>query len=238
MIVPKNPVIWQKPPVESALTPGEIHVWRVDLNHWDSQAHSILNSLSEEELNRGRRFIQELHRRRFYTSKAFLRHILSYYLKIPPSNLQFREGEYGKPYLIGQSQNESLQFNMTHSEDVALYAFSREVELGIDLEYLNKSLQIEPLITRCFSAEEAKAVIALPISQRQSAFYDLWTRKEAYLKAFGWGLSRLGQACALTSAEIKMISFAPSPIYTAALAWQHSNRFDQMQIDFFHELII
>lgn len=232
MIVPKNPVIWQKAPVEIALAPGEIHIWRVDLTHWDTQAHFILNTLSEEELSRGQRFVQERHRRRFYTAKAFLRHILANYLRVVPLSLRFEEGEYGKPSLAGK--NCSLHFNMTHSEDLALYAFSAETAIGIDTEYLNKTLEIEPLIKRCFSQEEANALMELPLALKQVAFYDLWTRKEAYLKAWGWGLGRLDQALALTSSEMSMISFEPvAAVYTAAVAWRHLNQFQNMRLIFF-----
>lgn len=231
MIVPKNPVIWHKAPFELALAPGEIHVWRVDLTHWDAQAHFILNTLSEEELGRGQRFVQERHRRRFYTAKAFLRRILAGYLQTVPLSLRFEEGEYGKPSLVGE--NCSVHFNMTHSEDLALYAFSREIEMGIDTEYLNKTLQVEPLIERCLSQEEAKALMELPLDFQQQAFYDLWTRKEAYLKAWGWGLGRLDQACALSSSEVNIISFEPVATYTAAVAWRHLNQFQKMRLIFF-----
>jgi 4'-phosphopantetheinyl transferase len=230
MLVPKNPVTWQTATKNLVLFPEEIHIWRVDLNRWKTQAHFILNHLSPEELQRGQRLIQEKHRHRFYTAKAFLRLILAQYLSVKPLDLLFREGNFGKPFL--GDENAPLYFNMTHSEDLALYAVSGQFEVGIDVEHLNRLQQLEPLIERCLTPSETQFLSGLAEDLRQEYFYYFWTRKEAYLKTLGWGLSRLESASTLSSLDIPMVSFKPSHSHIATIAWQNPHHVDATQIHF------
>jgi 4'-phosphopantetheinyl transferase len=228
-IEPKYSVVWKQAPVNLDLPAGQIHIWRANLE--GLQSHSILKILSTEELERGQRLVQEKHRQRFYLSKAFLRRLLGKYLQIEPSRLQYREGDFGKPYL--KDEKPALQFNMTHSADLVLFAFSRELELGIDTEYLDRSLQAEALSLHCYNPEESQYILSLPSSLRVPAFYDFWTRKEAYLKAFGLGISHLKQAIAKTTVETSIIGFDPLPNYTAALAWRNQKPTNKPILIFF-----
>lgn len=171
--------------MSSIICPDEIHIWQADLSRWDS---SVLAMLSTKEQGRGRRFIRPEHQRRFMMARGALRQILAKYLALAPGKIRFIENNKGKIYLEDYPQ---LQFNVTHSQDLALYAVNIENEIGIDLEWINPNLAVQPLLERFFSATEQQSVLGLPISQQVTAFYQLWTRKEASLKALGLGLSGL-----------------------------------------------
>jgi 4'-phosphopantetheinyl transferase len=116
-----------------------------------------------------------------------LRDILGRYLKLPPESLQFNYSSYGKPSLGDQFA--WLRFNVSHAGELALYAFSRNRELGIDIEEVRKDIEHLQIATNFFSKQEVEALHALPAHLQQEAFFLCWTRKEAYIKGVGEGLS-------------------------------------------------
>ncbi len=163
----------------------QLSIWRATLSDWFPQLDKITACLTAEERNQGNRLIRPLHQQRFLLSHAILRWILSRYLEQSPDTISFEKGAHGKPYVEGRS----IQFNMTHSNDLALYAISAEMEVGIDVEYIEHPRRSDALVKRFFSKQEHEEYQGFPEDERGLAFYRAWTRKEAYLKATGLGLS-------------------------------------------------
>jgi 4'-phosphopantetheinyl transferase len=176
---------WERSPLRPILKFGQAHVWRVDLSEMVPQLESLLPVLTEEERQRGERLVSVSLRQRFFISHAILRLILSAYLEESPREIQFKKAAHGKPSLDGCS----LQFNMTHSKDVALYVMTSNTEVGIDVEYLKRMYDMDALVKRFFSQRENEEYRTFIEAERHLAFYRAWTRKEAYLKATGQGLS-------------------------------------------------
>lgn len=209
------------------LSPDAVHVWRATLGQWHDFPATLL---SAEEWQRGQRFLREEHRRRFCMARAFLRLILARYLGIKPEHIQFREGIHGKLYLADSQL--PLEFNVSHSEDLALYAVTLDNEIGIDIEWMNPSLEIQPLAARVFTPEEYQTLLALPARQQLPAFYRLWTRKEAYLKALGLGLSGLSLTMSEEDAE-RVMTLEPAPEYAGAMALTGGKTLKFIQISYF-----
>jgi 4'-phosphopantetheinyl transferase len=125
----------------------------------------------------------------FIVARAVLRMILGRYLQIEPKQVQFSYGYHGKPELAERLGDTELRFNLAHSHELALYAFTRGREIGVDIEYLRFIPDAEQIAASFFSAGEIAALQALPANQRQMAFFACWTSKEAYVKAVGKGLA-------------------------------------------------
>ena len=166
-----------------------MHVWRVALNYDPSQIDGLLHSLAENEQARAGKFYFPIDRERFIVARGVLREILGLYLNRAAKSVSFRYGSHGKPALAWESGGNTIHFNMSHSHGVALYAVTRSREIGIDLEFIREDFEVEPLAERFFSRCEIATLRALPISLRKYAFFLCWTRKEAYIKARGAGLS-------------------------------------------------
>jgi 4'-phosphopantetheinyl transferase len=119
--------------------------------------------------------------------RGFLRMILSRYIGVRPTRLQFCYGPQGKPALAGSDGMGGLRFNVSHSHGLALYAVTRSREIGVDLEAIRLDLDVERIAERCFSSRERSVLAALPAHLRAQAFFACWTRKEAFVKAKGSG---------------------------------------------------
>ena len=141
--------------------------------------------LSSDEIDRANKFYFERDKNRFIIARGTLRKILSRYLNIEPKKLQFTYSERGKPYLL----DTSILFNLSHSQDLALYAITTVNSIGIDLEYIRPMNDAEGLAKRFFTAQEYNLISQLPPQQQQEIFFKIWTCKEAYLKATGDGLA-------------------------------------------------
>ncbi len=168
------------------LTANEIHVWCASLNKPLSRFNNVL---SAGERRRAERFHFEEDRQRFIVRRGILRTFLGYYLNVEPGRLQFCYGKNGKPALADKFGGGAIRFNMSCSKALALYAFTRDTEIGVDIEYIRDLSEMEPIAERFFSARESAAFYTLPESARREAFFNCWTRKEAFLKATGDGLS-------------------------------------------------
>ena len=118
-----------------------------------------------------------------------MRHILSQYLDTEPGGLFFEQGDHGKPYLAGSQRSSGIHFNLTHSHEIALLALTRTTDIGVDVEFFREMDEADSLAARYFSSEEQKVYFSLPKNQRTQGFYNCWTRKEAFIKAIGDGLS-------------------------------------------------
>jgi 4'-phosphopantetheinyl transferase len=161
-------------------------VWRARLDQSQLQ-ENFLRTLYHAERERASRFHFEKHRRRFILGRGFLRALLARYLQIAPEDVSFSYGPYGKPAL--SDERSALRFNASHSHELAVYAFSQHHEIGVDVEYIKKDFDVEEIARHFFSADEVQKLSALPKTERPPAFFRCWTRKEAYIKALGSGLS-------------------------------------------------
>lgn len=180
---------WRCPPQFPQLHYGEVHIWRAFLHGTADFLSGAMSILSEEEKTRAERFVQEQHCRRFIVAHVALREILSRYLKIPPTDICFSKGPHGKPFLVGSSLDLKLQFNASDSHELALYAITKDYEVGIDVEHTARAIDVESIAQRFFSKEEVQQLIGLPEEKRLAGFYYCWTRKEAYIKMIGDGLA-------------------------------------------------
>jgi len=163
----------------------EVHVWSADL---DRLPEAVLGEpLSADERERGRRFHFERDRRRFVTARGLLRRLLGRYLGLDPSRLRFGYGPRGKPFLAGEDE---LRFNVSHSGGLALLAFAWDRELGVDVEEEREVEEAKDIARRYFSPWEERELRLLTEVERRGAFFRCWTRKEAFIKVTGDGLSR------------------------------------------------
>jgi 4'-phosphopantetheinyl transferase len=147
--------------------------------------------LSWDEIQRARRFRFERDRKRFIVCRGVLREILGTYLGRKPEEITFDYGPQGKPYLKGpegQAVGGSVYFNVSHSSGFAIYALGVGGEVGVDLEFVRLIPEMEVLVDQYFSVAERSAFGSISADSRVKAFFNCWTRKEAYVKACGGGL--------------------------------------------------
>jgi 4'-phosphopantetheinyl transferase len=170
---------------ELPLAPGRIHVVHAALERSPEELDRFYQTLADDERERAARFRFEVHRRRYIVARGFLRYALSAYAGEAPSRIQFSYGAKGKPAIAGTA----LEFNVSHSEDVALYAFALEMPVGVDVEHVRRLDELDGIAQRFFSAAEWAAIERMQPQVRVDAFFRCWTRKEAYIKATGDGLS-------------------------------------------------
>jgi 4'-phosphopantetheinyl transferase len=181
--------LWSPPPAGLALSGDDVHVWRASLDLPAARVQCLQHTLTANELNRAERFYFQKDRERFIVARGLLRGILGRYLDMAPDQLRFCYSPHGKPALVGGSGGDVLRFNLSHSHGLALYAITCNRQVGVDLEYIRPIPEAERIAERFFSAQENAVFRALPQNKRLEAFLNCWTRKEAYIKARGEGLS-------------------------------------------------
>jgi 4'-phosphopantetheinyl transferase len=181
--------LWVPPPADLKLSSDEVHVWRASLDSTATDVQSLQQTLSADELGRAAGFRFQKDRQRFIAAHGLLRAIISRYLDMEPSQLRFCYSDHGKPSLVPTSGQKTLSFNLSHSDGLALYAITRDRGIGIDLERVRPVAKVEQIAERFFSARENAVFRTLPASLKREAFFTCWTRKEAYIKARGEGLS-------------------------------------------------
>ncbi|STX51202.1 phosphopantetheinyl transferase [Legionella busanensis] len=164
------------------LAPNRIDIWQFSLTQAPINRDIILN---EEELARGNRFYFPHHKRRFSIARAMLRLILSRYLQLNPEMLTFSYNKYGKPSVIN---NKQLEFNISHSQDLAILAIGQQFPLGVDLEFFS-ARPYKGIAKHLFSEQEQKELANLPSYYQPLGFFNIWAQKEAFIKACGMGLS-------------------------------------------------
>lgn len=172
------------------LNVNEVHVWQAKLD--DHDADLLRPLLAADEISRADRFHFAKDRNHYIVARALLRKLLAAYLgislEINAEAIRLSYGEKGKPFLT-DPEHAPLKFNLAHSHGLALYAFSLGREVGIDLEFVKEDLESEEIAQRFFSPREVQVLKTIPANLRRQAFFDCWTRKEAYIKARGEGLS-------------------------------------------------
>ena len=181
--------LWEPPPPSLKLTHNQVDVWRVPLEMSKRERWTLEESLSAEERERASRFRRPVDRAYFLAAHGALRVILGRCLGVEPRCLRFSYGRFGKPALGGGLEANSVEFNLSHSGELALVAASFGRRLGIDLEQVDTSRSGKEIAERFFSSREKAALRTLPRDRQSDAFFACWTRKEAYLKARGDGLS-------------------------------------------------
>lgn len=182
----------RRPSPLPVLTEHAVHVWRVALDD-DAQVEMSWSHLSPDEHARADRLHDSAHRRRFVLAHGALRALLARYLDAPPSAITYVVGAHGKPSLAARDgERADVEFNLSHSADIALVAVARGQPVGVDVQHWSESVEHLRLADRFFSPHERDALRALTHQSEQiaSAFFAAWTRKEAYVKATGYGVAR------------------------------------------------
>ena len=210
---------WVQAPDSLSLQAGQVDVWRICLEQGGEILDRFRRTLSPEELDRAGRFRFERLQRHFVVSRGFLRYVLGRYLAVEPSSLKFAYNDYGKPSLAGEV---SLQFNMSHSHEMGLVAVTRGAAVGVDVEHIRVDFASEDIATRFFSPLEVETFSSLPSEERVAAFFRCWSRKEAYIKAIGKGLSQ-----PLDGFDVTLAPYEPAALLRAGeedkLRWSLSD---------------
>ncbi len=180
---------WDHPPETLTLASDEVHVWRAGLDRPKARVESLLHTLAPDEKARAERFHFEKDRDSFIVARVTLKRVLGRYLGLPPAKLRFSYNAYGKPALANNSGADALRFNLSHSHQLMICAVTCGRDIGIDLEHLRSDLAELQIAEQFFSSQEVAVLCALPVEQQTKAFFNCWTRKEAYTKARGEGLS-------------------------------------------------
>ena len=228
---------WMSPPKRLALAGDQVHVWRATLDVSPQHLQVFERTLTPDEWQRATRFRFPHIRQRFIAGRGILRTILSGYLDVAPHTLRFGYTSYGKPFLESrEGQQAQLHFNVTHAEGRALYAITQARAVGIDIEAQREMTDAAAIAKRFFSPLENRILHSLPAADHSSAFLRCWTRKEAYIKAQGMGLSLPLKQFSVTLApgdparllrtdheptaidQWTLRELAPGPGYVAALA--------------------
>jgi 4'-phosphopantetheinyl transferase len=241
---------WKTPSQLPTLRDSLVHVWRANLALSISEVEGLITLLSTDEIARANKFRFVQHRSRFIAARGILRQLLGNYLAASPRSLVFSYSDRGKPRL---AKDISLQFNISHSQEYALFGFTLNHLIGVDIEYQRAMPDALKIAQRFFSAREYKMLEEVALEQQSKLFFQLWTAKESYLKATGTGLSAslnsveiaLNQTKSLYLSSLKkdtimnwsLYSCTPATDYSAAIAinaqipaqhinyWHWSNNF-------------
>src|SRR5215469_4689665 len=170
-----------------SLNHEDIHVWSARMP--DRGLEELQRLLSVDELTRAQRFHFERDRRHFIGRRAILRIVLASYLENTPASVRFSYNEFGKPCLADSAHSNRLSFNLSHSGELIRIAVAIDRDVGIDIEVVDESVPIDSVARSFFCPREIATLEALPESLRRAEFFSCWTRKEAYVKARGKGLS-------------------------------------------------
>jgi 4'-phosphopantetheinyl transferase len=171
------------------ITEDEAQVWRASLDQDAKVIANLAALLSQDERQRAVRYHRPVDRDRFIVGRGILRMVLSAYLALAPGQLQFTYNEYGKPAVSDDQNDRALNFNLSHSAGLALYAFTRGRVVGIDIEYIREDFATLDIAEHFFSKDEVRSLKAAPACLRAEAFFNCWSRKESYIKAIGMGVS-------------------------------------------------
>lgn len=181
-------LIWACPPTVVHLPDAAVHAWSAALDLSAAEGQQMKSLLSADELAKAARFVFEKDRLRFIARRGLLRRLLGCYLELSPEQLRFAYGPQGKPALAETRHAAPLHFSLAHSAGLALYTVTWLGEIGIDVERVRARQEWEPIADALFSDREKAAFRALPPSEQAEAFFQAWTRKEAFLKATGEGI--------------------------------------------------
>lgn len=208
---PGETILWPPCPGAPPLAGNEIHVFAATLSWPADILKQFATILSPDETARANKFKFERHRNRFIAGRGALREILALYLNANPSELTFDYSPNGKPTLAGQFAKTGIHFNLAHSEELALIAVTRIGIVGVDVERVRAVKEMDHLVARFFSPRESEAFQKVSEAEKPAAFFNLWTRKEALLKATGEGITR-----SLSLVEVSFLPGQPAQLIAIA----------------------
>ena len=186
----ERPGLWRVLSRRPQAEAGEVQVLSAWLDVPGALRERLWTLLSPDERARARRFRFAVHRDRFVAARGLLREILGAFLGVQPGRLVFDYGARGKPSLARPFAAADLRFNLAHADRLAVYAIALGRDVGVDVERVRPLPDAEGIAARFFSSREQRALGSLAAPEREEAFFACWTRKEAFLKATGDGLSR------------------------------------------------
>jgi 4'-phosphopantetheinyl transferase len=218
------------------LAEREIHLWRAYLDCEETVLRRFESTLASDERDRAKRFVFQRDRDSFVATRGILRELLARYVECSPVEIEFTYGPRGKPSLRQEYSMNAVQFNVSHSQGLALLAFAAGRSLGVDVELVRADVAAEEIAERYFSAQEVTELKSLPPTMRAEGFFLCWTRKEAYIKARGEGLQipldtfhvsltpgKLESLQCLDSSRWNLRSLSPDPRYVGALVAEGSD---------------
>jgi 4'-phosphopantetheinyl transferase len=224
-------VVWRNVPSRPDLSANDIHIWRASLDLNADTLRRLQEALAPDERARASRFAFPRDRDHFTAARGILRELLGQYLNQAPAAVTFDYGPRAKPALRAVDSGSLLRFNLSHSHGLALYAFTRGHDVGIDLELIRPNFGGEELARRYLSKRELAELLALPPELRPTGFFVCWTQKEAYVKALGEGLQipldsfdvsltseNLGKLRSADGRRWRLLSFRPAQRFVAAVA--------------------
>ena len=179
---------WSPAAILPALAENELHVWRASLDWSGAILNRLENTLNAEERTRAERFLVPHARDRFVGARGILRELLGAYLGLDAAKVRLGYGPQGKPFLSPE-HNSRICFSVSHSHEMGLFVFASGQEVGVDIEQVKPDFRGMEIATHFFSEEETAGLAKLPPKLAEEAFFGCWTRKEAYVKARGHGLS-------------------------------------------------
>jgi 4'-phosphopantetheinyl transferase len=198
---------WPGWPGRVVVSRDEVHVWRLSLEEPLELVPRLALTLSSEERCKAERFRFVCHRNQFIFARGFLRRVVAFYLDCEPHAVQFSYSSKGKPQLDRSFHQTTVSFNLSHSNGLAMLAIGDGIQIGIDVEFVRPICNVNELAERFFSPNEVTAFRTFPDSQRLIAFYTCWTRKEAFVKASGDGLT-----CPLDSFDVSFADGKPAKV--------------------------
>jgi len=227
------------------LEPWQVHLWSATQREFSSYSDSLWPVLSKDEQEKSQGFRSAELRTWYVTRHGLLRRILSRYLQQDASEIKFSMGANGKPGIDGEiriaGDRAPLYFNASDSGEMVVWAITAACPVGVDIEYMRTIPDIEQIASRFFSPRETRTLMSLPADSRLGAFYACWTRKEAFLKATGEGITQNLAKVEVTLApgeEPKVLtvpedsrqdkpwqlrSFSPAPSYLGCLAYRYTS---------------
>ncbi len=190
-----------------ALSSGEIHVHYTMLDAPPGRIAALRELLADDEKARADRFRFTRDHNRYVIAHGWLRSILATYLQMHPRAIRFTYTPFGKPQVENAPSGLDLRFNLSHADKVALLAVARDVTLGVDVEQIRLDFPALDVAEHFFSEQERSVLAAVPPAVQHEAFFNAWTRKEAYIKAIGEGLSH-----PLADFDVSLIPGAPAQL--------------------------
>jgi 4'-phosphopantetheinyl transferase len=161
--------MWKHPPNEFSINSNKVDIWKIDLDVDESLRKHLLTHLSTDETERANRFKFTRDYERYISARGILRAVLGQYLKADPADIVFDYGKHGKPFLRNSG---GLEFNISHSANLAVFAFTKNCQIGIDLEFIRRNIEIEDIAVRFFSKNEVKKLLKLPEEERFRGFFN------------------------------------------------------------------
>ena len=221
---------WNGAPTRLTWPRDEVHIWRTTVDWAPASLMRLKQLLSSDERARVDRFFFEKDQRSHLVSRGWLRVLLGRYLDVPADQLAFEYGTHGKPRLAGHatlsSHQAPLQFNVSHSGELVLIAVTAGRTLGVDVERIRPDTNTMELAERFFSAHECAVLARLPPAQQHDAFFNGWSRKEAFIKACGMGLSM-----PLDSFDVSLVPDEPAQLIATRPDAEEARRWNMRAFD-------